>query len=274
MDQPASPRCTAAAVLPLPRWEFIALAAALMALNALAIDIMLPGAAADRRQPRRRRTRTTANTSSPPTSPASALAQLAWARSRTGSAAAGRCSSGSSIYVAAALRPRFAPTFGVLLALRFVQGDRRGVDARHRRLGGPRRVRRPRHGRDHVAGLHGVHGHPGHRAGRRAGGDAVRRLAHDLRLHGGRRPWRSRSGPRLRLPETLHPEYRRRLHACARCWAASASCSPTASRSATRSPRRSSSARCSASSIRPSRSMSASTGSGSGSRSSSPQWPA
>jgi MFS transporter, DHA1 family, multidrug resistance protein len=29
--------------LPLPRWEFIALAAALMALNALAIDIMLPG---------------------------------------------------------------------------------------------------------------------------------------------------------------------------------------------------------------------------------------
>ncbi len=29
--------------LPIPRWEFIALCAALMALNALAIDIMLPG---------------------------------------------------------------------------------------------------------------------------------------------------------------------------------------------------------------------------------------
>lgn len=31
------------AILPIPRWEFIALCAALMALNALAIDIMLPG---------------------------------------------------------------------------------------------------------------------------------------------------------------------------------------------------------------------------------------
>jgi len=29
--------------LPLPLWEFVSLIAALMALNALAIDIMLPG---------------------------------------------------------------------------------------------------------------------------------------------------------------------------------------------------------------------------------------
>ena len=41
MDQQASPSVQAS--LPIPRWEFIALAAALMALNALAIDIMLPG---------------------------------------------------------------------------------------------------------------------------------------------------------------------------------------------------------------------------------------
>ena len=41
MNQQASPSVQAS--LPIPRWEFIALAAALMALNALAIDIMLPG---------------------------------------------------------------------------------------------------------------------------------------------------------------------------------------------------------------------------------------
>src|SRR6185295_5751247 len=41
MDQPVSTRSQVA--FPLPRWEFIALSAALMALNALAIDIMLPG---------------------------------------------------------------------------------------------------------------------------------------------------------------------------------------------------------------------------------------
>jgi len=33
----------AKANLPLPLWEFVSLVAALMALNALAIDIMLPG---------------------------------------------------------------------------------------------------------------------------------------------------------------------------------------------------------------------------------------
>lgn len=42
MDQKVVPQETGY-VLPIPRWEFIALAAALMALNALAIDIMLPG---------------------------------------------------------------------------------------------------------------------------------------------------------------------------------------------------------------------------------------
>ena len=42
MDQPAPP-LKAGSALPLPRWEFISLAAALVALNALAIDMMLPG---------------------------------------------------------------------------------------------------------------------------------------------------------------------------------------------------------------------------------------
>jgi DHA1 family bicyclomycin/chloramphenicol resistance-like MFS transporter len=41
MDQTSSTASTPA--LAIPRWEFIAIAAALMALNALAIDIMLPG---------------------------------------------------------------------------------------------------------------------------------------------------------------------------------------------------------------------------------------
>ena len=42
MDQQIKP-ATPTIGLSIPRWEFIALAAALMALNALAIDIMLPG---------------------------------------------------------------------------------------------------------------------------------------------------------------------------------------------------------------------------------------
>ncbi|TIT98760.1 MAG: multidrug effflux MFS transporter, partial [Mesorhizobium sp.] len=41
MDQHAQAPQQAGA-LPIPRWEFIALCAALMALNSLAIDIMLP----------------------------------------------------------------------------------------------------------------------------------------------------------------------------------------------------------------------------------------
>ncbi len=42
MDQQVKPAATTYR-LPIPRWEFIALAAALMAVNALAIDVMLPG---------------------------------------------------------------------------------------------------------------------------------------------------------------------------------------------------------------------------------------
>ncbi|MBX3529806.1 MAG: multidrug effflux MFS transporter [Rhizobiaceae bacterium] len=42
MDQQVTPAATAFR-LPIPRWEFIAIVAALMAVNALAIDVMLPG---------------------------------------------------------------------------------------------------------------------------------------------------------------------------------------------------------------------------------------
>src|SRR3954469_4665874 len=42
MDQQSPDTATIGGATKLPRWEFIALAAALMALNALAIDIMLP----------------------------------------------------------------------------------------------------------------------------------------------------------------------------------------------------------------------------------------
>lgn len=42
MDQQVAPAASAHR-LPIPRWEFIAIAAALMAVNALAIDVMLPG---------------------------------------------------------------------------------------------------------------------------------------------------------------------------------------------------------------------------------------
>ncbi len=41
MDQMTPPQDTGFA-LSIPRWEFIAMAAALMAVNALAVDIMLP----------------------------------------------------------------------------------------------------------------------------------------------------------------------------------------------------------------------------------------
>src|SRR5690606_23419605 len=42
MEQQVTPAATTYR-LPIPRWEFIAIAAALMAVNALAIDVMLPG---------------------------------------------------------------------------------------------------------------------------------------------------------------------------------------------------------------------------------------
>ncbi len=75
--------------LGIPRWEFIALAAALMALNALAVDIMLP--ACSRSVPASAsRARTTASSSYPPISGPSPSASLPSGRCRTVSAVARR----------------------------------------------------------------------------------------------------------------------------------------------------------------------------------------
>ena len=71
---------------------------------------------------------------------------------------------GLAIYLVCAFAATFAPNFGVLLALRFVQDW-----APPARVSSPppssRPLLRPRDGRDHVADLHVVHGHSHHRAG-------------------------------------------------------------------------------------------------------------
>jgi DHA1 family bicyclomycin/chloramphenicol resistance-like MFS transporter len=188
----------------LPRWEFITLCAALMALNALAIDIMLPGLqqigaslGVVEREPspvrhlrlfRRYGLRLACST----------------ARHPIGSAGAGRCCLDSAIYILAALGAVFAPSFRTaLLALRFIQG----IGAASERASLPvsivrDRFRRARHGRSDVAHLHGVHDRSGHRAGHRPVRHAVRRMAHDLRRHGGHRAGDHRHLDGFPLPET------------------------------------------------------------------------
>ena len=119
MDQSVSP--APAGTKTLPRWEFIALMAALMALNALAIDIMLPAmqqigeslGVADENQ---RQLVVTAYVVG------FGGAQLffgpisdRWGRRRP--LLVGLC-----VYVLAAFAAAFSPTFGWLLALRFIQG--------------------------------------------------------------------------------------------------------------------------------------------------------
>ena len=119
MDQRTSPAPVKA--LAIPRWEFIALAAALMALNALAIDIMLPamqqiGESLGVAEENRRQLVVTAYIAG------FGLAQLAfgpisdrWGRRRP-------LIIGLGVYVLAASAAAFAPSFAILLALRFVQG--------------------------------------------------------------------------------------------------------------------------------------------------------
>jgi DHA1 family bicyclomycin/chloramphenicol resistance-like MFS transporter len=119
MDQQTSRG--AAAAQSLPRWEFIALCAALMALNALAIDIMLPalqqiGAGLGVEDENARQYVITAY-----------FAGMAFALLPYGPASDtfGRRPPllfGLAIYVAAAAAAAFAPNFTVLLALRFIQG--------------------------------------------------------------------------------------------------------------------------------------------------------
>jgi len=111
----------APAGLAIPRWEFIAIAAALMALNALAIDIMLPGlqqigASLGVENENHRQYVISAY-----------FAGLAFALLGYGPASDrfGRRAPlffGLSVYVLAAFAAAFVTDFSVLLALRFIQG--------------------------------------------------------------------------------------------------------------------------------------------------------
>lgn len=105
----------------LPRWEFIALAAALMALNALAIDIMLPGlqeigASLNVADENSRQYVISAYFGG------MAAALLVYGPISDRFGRRGPLLVGLTIYVVAAAAAVFAPTFEVLLALRFIQG--------------------------------------------------------------------------------------------------------------------------------------------------------
>lgn len=110
-----------AAIEALPRWELIALAAALMAINALAIDIMLPalpeiGNALGVTEENHRQYIVSAYFGGM----AAALLFYGPFSDRYGRRIP--LLAGLSIYVIASFAAAFAPTFEWLLALRFVQG--------------------------------------------------------------------------------------------------------------------------------------------------------
>jgi DHA1 family bicyclomycin/chloramphenicol resistance-like MFS transporter len=120
MDQQAA-LTTVATGLSIPRWEFIALAAALMALNALAIDIMLPGlqqigASLGVADENARQYVISAYFGG------LAFALLAYGPASDRFGRRGPLLFGLSIYVIAAFAAAFAPNFETLLALRFIQG--------------------------------------------------------------------------------------------------------------------------------------------------------
>ncbi|MHB2264889.1 multidrug effflux MFS transporter [Aliihoeflea sp. PC F10.4] len=120
MDQ-TSPRTTVAGKLPLGRNELIALAAALMALNALAIDIMLPGlqeigASLGEPDENRRQLVITAYITG------FGLAQLVFGPLSDRFGRRNPLLAGLVVYVIAAFACAVSPTFGALLILRFVQG--------------------------------------------------------------------------------------------------------------------------------------------------------
>ncbi len=111
----------AAAALALPRFEFIALAAAMMALNALAIDIMLPalqqiGGHLGIADENARQFVITAYVAG------FGLTQLIFGPLSDRFGRRTPLLIGMAIYVIAAFACAFAPTFGILLALRFIQG--------------------------------------------------------------------------------------------------------------------------------------------------------
>lgn len=107
--------------LSIPRWEFIALAAALMALNALAIDIMLPGlqqigGSLGVESENHRQYVITAYVIG------LGLPQLLYGPISDWLGRRPPLLFGLVIYVIAAFSASFAPTFETLLVLRFVQG--------------------------------------------------------------------------------------------------------------------------------------------------------
>ncbi len=121
MDQQSPDTATIGGATKLPRWEFIALAAALMALNALAIDIMLPGlqqigASLGVENENHRQYVISAYISG------FGLAQLVYGPVSDRFGRRGPLLFGLVIYVAAALTAAMAPSFGFLLAVRFIQG--------------------------------------------------------------------------------------------------------------------------------------------------------
>lgn len=105
----------------IPRWEFIALTAALMALNALAIDIMIPalqqiGASLGVENPNHRQYVITAYIV------AFGIAQLGFGPVSDRFGRRSPLLVGLAIYVLGALAATVAPTFETLLLCRFVQG--------------------------------------------------------------------------------------------------------------------------------------------------------
>ena len=120
MEQKVSPSVRQDA-FPIPRWEFIALAAGLMAVNALAVDIMLPalqqiGAALNVESENHRQYVITAYFAG------LALALLAYGPISDRFGRRKPLLVGLGIYVLAAFAAAFAPSFETLLLLRFVQG--------------------------------------------------------------------------------------------------------------------------------------------------------
>ena len=120
MEQKVSPNAPQG-VFPIPRWEFIALAAALMAVNALAVDIMLPalqqiGSSLNVESENHRQYVITAYFAG------LAVALLAYGPASDRFGRRKPLLFGLGIYVLAAFAAAFAPSFETLLALRFVQG--------------------------------------------------------------------------------------------------------------------------------------------------------
>jgi DHA1 family bicyclomycin/chloramphenicol resistance-like MFS transporter len=120
MDQSNAPKAPPT-VMGIPRWEFIALAAALMALNALAIDIMIPalqqvGASLGVVEENHRQFVITAYIVG------FGGAQLFFGPLSDAYGRRGPLIVGLVIYVAAACGAAFSPNFTALLALRFIQG--------------------------------------------------------------------------------------------------------------------------------------------------------